>query len=326
MAQESLLVGGGEQIARRRVRGPWELAGRALMRRKLAVLSLIYIALFYLAGIFAPLIATHDYREQNLQIARQGPSRAHILGTDSNGRDMFSRIVYAARTTVIITVLTAVTGGLIIGPALGLLAGYRRGWTDAIINRAGEALGSLPDLLILILLTATFGPRLNNWVAQYYGTPIIGEPLKGGFASIAVLFIVLTLIGWVGSMRFIRAQTLQLRQSDYVLAARSLGAGTWRIILRHILPNLSYLIVFGLAATFGSVALSEIGLSFLGLGVRPPTPSFGEMISNGAGPRALERYPHLLLVPSTFAVLLLLAWSLLGDALNDVLNPRTRER
>jgi ABC-type dipeptide/oligopeptide/nickel transport system permease subunit len=310
-----------------RPRRPAELILRALLRRKLAVLGMIYIAIFYFCGIFAPLVAPYDPSAQNLESRNnwQGPSLAHPFGTDRNGRDMLSRIIYAARTTVVITLLTVVTGGLFIGPTLGLIAGYRRGFLDAIINRAGEVLSSMPDLLILILFTATFGRRLNNWIAGFYDLPVIGSTLRGGFASIAVLFFILTLIGWVGSMRFIRAQTLQLRESEYVLAARAMGAGTWRIVSRHILPNLGHLLILGMATGFGAVALSEIGLSFLGLGVRPPTPSFGEMISNGAGPQTLQRHPHTLLFPSFFAVMLLLSFSLLGDALNDVLNPKTRE-
>ena len=327
MAQETALVAVSEAREQQRPsRGFYGLMLRALLRRKLAVLSLIYIGVFYLCGIFAPVVAPHGYREQDLAKALQSPSRAHPFGTDRLGRDLLSRVIYAARTTVLITVLTAVTGGLFIGPALGLLAGYRRGFFDALINRVGEVVASLPDLLILIMLTATFGPRLNAWVAQYYNVPLIGEPLKEGFASILVLYLVLTLIGWVGPMRFIRAQTLQVRETDYVLAARSLGAGTWRVIGRHILPNLSHLLVLGTATAFGAVALTEIGLSFLGLGVRPPTATFGEMILSGASVRTLERHPHLFFIPAFFAVALLLAFNLLADALNDVLNPRTRER
>ena len=325
MAQEGTLAFAVEAPEQqRRARGPWALALRALLRRKLAVLALIYIGIFYFCGMFAPLVAPYGYREQNLDIALQSPSLEHPFGTDRLGRDLLSRTVYAARTTVVITILTAVTGGLFIGPALGLLAGYRRGIVDSIINRIGEVVAGLPALMILIALSATMRERLNEWVANYYDLPLVGELLKEGFASILVLFFVLTFIEWVGSMRFIRAQTLQLRESEYVLAARALGATTGRVITRHILPNLSHLLVLGVAASFGAIALSEIGLSFLGLGVRPPTASFGEMILNGASIRTLERHPHLFFFPSFFAVALLLAFNLLGDALNDVLNPKTR--
>jgi len=324
MAQEATLSLSGEPTLDRPSRGPWSTAFRALLRRKLALIAIVYIVVFYVAGIFAPIAAPYGYKEQNLNQALESPSLKHPFGTDRLGRDLFSRIIYAARTTVVITILTALTGGLIIGPALGLLAGYRRGIVDSAINRVGEVVASLPELMILIMLSATIRERLNTWVAGYYDLPVIGELFKEGFASIFVLFLVLTLVGWVGSMRFIRAQTLQLRESEYVLAARSLGAGTWRVVLQHILPNLSYLLVLGTAASFGAIALSEIGLSFLGLGVRPPTASFGEMILSGSSIRTLEAHPHLFFFPSLFAVSLLLAFNLLGDALNDVLNPRTR--
>ena len=326
MAQDTALAAAPERHEHVRGRNPTWIAVRALLGKKLALLAIVYIAVFYFAGIFAPLIAPHSPREQNLDQALRPPSREHLFGTDRLGRDMLSRVVYAARTTVIITLLTAITGGLFIGPALGLLAGYRRGFFDAAINRGGEVVASLPDLMILIMLTATISPRLNAWVANYYDLPVIGGSLRGGFASIAVLFFVLTLIGWVGPMRFIRAQTLQLRESEYVTAARATGAGVWRIVLRHILPNLGHLLVLGTFSSFGAIALAEIGLSFLGLGVRPPTPSFGEMILNGASVRTLERQPHLFFIPSFFAVALFLAFNLLADALNDVLNPRTRDR
>jgi ABC-type dipeptide/oligopeptide/nickel transport system permease subunit len=289
------------------------------------VISVVYIAVFYFCGIFAPLVAPYSHRAQNLDIALQSPSLEHPFGTDRLGRDLLSRTIYAARTTVVITVLSAFTGGLIIGPALGLLAGYRRGLFDSAVNRFGEVVAGLPDLMILIMLSATISPRLNAWVANHYDLPLVGELLREGFASIFVLFFVLTLIGWVGSMRFIRAQTLQLREAEYVLAARSVGATTGRIIRSHILPNLMHLLVLGTAASFGAVALSEIGLSFLGLGVRPPASSFGEMILNGASIRTLEAHPHIFFFPSIIAVCLFLSFNLLGDALNDVLNPRTRD-
>jgi peptide/nickel transport system permease protein len=326
-AQQDAAIG-VTPAAERRVEGrtPGALALRALLRRKLAVAALAYILLFYLVGIFAPVVAPRSYREQNLDQALRPPSREYPFGTDRLGRDMLSRIIYAARTTVLITLINVVTGSLLIGPFLGLIAGYRRGLLDAVINRVGEVVAGLPALIILIMLTSTVGRRLNEWVAQYYDLPVIGEPLRDGFASILVLSLVLTILGWVEPMRFIRAQTLQLREAEYVQAGRALGAGTLRIVLRHILPNLSHLLILGAMAGFGAVALAEIGLSFLGLGVRPPAPSFGEMILNGASVRTLERNPHLFFVPSVFAVLLFLSFNLLADALNDVLNPRTRDR
>ena len=305
---------------------PGRLLWRALWRRKIARVALIYIVCFYFIGLFAPILAPKSYKTQNLDNVRANPSWEHPFGTDRLGRDQFSRMMYAARTTVVITMITGITGGLILGPSLGLLAGYRGGWIDSIINRVGEALSSLPDLLIIILLAATIGPRLNDWVANYYGAPLIGPLLKEGYASMFVINVVLTLTGWVGGMRLIRALTLAIRATDYVLAARSAGATTSRVLFRHILPNISYIIILGVMASFGSVALSEIGLSFLGLGVRPPTPSFGTMILENFRSRDLDKYPHLFFIPAFFAVALLLSFNLLADALNDVLNPRTRNQ
>jgi ABC-type dipeptide/oligopeptide/nickel transport system permease subunit len=325
MAQETLAAMRPQAATETRRRGALATAMRALLRRKLAALSLIYIVIFYITGIFAPLLAPGNYREQNLDEALRSPSLEHPFGTDRLGRDMLTRVIYAARTTVIITVITVVSGSLIIGPALGLLAGYRRGVVDIVINRMGEVVAGLPELLIIIFFSATFGPRLNEWIAQFYDAPVIGDSLRGGFGSLAVVAIVLTLLGWVGAMRFIRALTLQVRETEYVLAARSMGAGTWRVIIRHILPNVSHVLVLIVATAFGAIALAEIGLTFLGLGVRPPVPSFGEMINAGASVRTLEAHPHLLFIPAFFAVMLLLSWSLLADALNDVLNPRTRD-
>jgi ABC-type dipeptide/oligopeptide/nickel transport system permease subunit len=326
MASELTLAQDAPQTAPEESRGtsPTRLLWRNLWRRRIARLAIIYIAFFYFVGIFASLLAPYSYKTQNLDNVQASPSWSHPFGTDRLGRDQLSRIIYAARTTVVITVVTAITGGLILGPGLGLLAGYRGGWVDSVINRVGEAVSSLPDLLIVILLAATLGPRLSDWVANYYEVPLIGPLLKEGYASLFVIFVVLTFTSWVGGMRLIRALTLSVRGSDYVLAARALGANTRRVLWQHIFPNISYIMILGVAASFGAVALSEIGLSFLGLGVRPPTPSFGTMILENFRARDLDRYPHLFFVPAFFAVLLLLSFNLLGDALNDVLNPRTR--
>jgi ABC-type dipeptide/oligopeptide/nickel transport system permease subunit len=303
---------------------PWGLALRSLFKRKLAVLAIVYIAIFYLVGIFAPVLAPYGFADQNLRNSYAPPSRQHPFGTDVDGRDVLSRVILATRTTEIVTVASAIGGGFLIPIVLGLLAGYRRGWVDSLINRTGEALGSLPPLLLMILLTATLRPRMDDWVSHYYRTPVIGSALKAGGADLALIFTVLSLIGWVGAERLIRAQVLQIRQSEYVQAAHVMGASTTRILTHHIFPNISWLVIVGIASTLGGVALAEIGLTFLGLGVRPPTPSLGAMIYDASGVRQVQAHPNLLLIPGTVAVLFLLSWILLGNALNDVLNPRRR--
>jgi ABC-type dipeptide/oligopeptide/nickel transport system permease subunit len=299
---------------------------RGLLKRKLAVAALCYIIAFYLCALFAPLIAPYSYTAQavNKQSVLQGPSSKHLFGTDGLGRDLFSRVVYATRTTVSITVLVSLTGGLIIGPGLGLLAGYRRGWVDALINRLGEALGSIPALLLLVLLAGTLRPRFDGWIRHGYGWPLIGDSLKTGVGDIAFLFLVLSLIDWVGDERLIRSQVLAIRAQEYVIAAESMGASTRRILWRHIFPNIRHLVVLGITTSLGAIALAEVSLTFFGIGVRIGTPSFGAMIFDGSGVRQVQAHPHLLLVPGTIAVLLFVSFALFGDALNDVLNPRTR--
>lgn len=307
----------------------WHRFARSLLRRKLAVIALCYILLFYTTALFAPAIAPYSYEgtSRDLKTANvlRGPSAKHWFGTDRLGRDMFSRVVYSTRTTMLITVATALTGGLLIGVGLGLLAGYRRGVVDSLINRIGEALGSLPDLLLLLLLAATVRPRLDTWIHGAYGWPLLGSWLRTGIADIFFVFVALTLIGWVSEERLIRSQVLAIRQDEYVVAARSMGASTARILWRHVFPNIRHLVVLGVTTSFGAIALSEISLTFFGLGVRAPTPSFGAMIADGSGVRQVTAHPHLLLVPGTIAVLFFVSFALFGDALNDVLNPRTRK-
>jgi ABC-type dipeptide/oligopeptide/nickel transport system permease subunit len=279
--------------------------------------------LFYLVGIFA-FLAPHGFADQNLRLTYANPSRQHPFGTDIDGRDELSRVMWGIRTTEYVTVSTAVAGGFAMPVALGLIAGYRRGWADALINRVGEALGSLPPLLLMILITATLRHKMDTFVSRYYSVPTIGPALKAGGADITLLFLVLSLIGWVGGERVIRAQVLAIRRSEYVQAAEVMGASTSRIIVRHIFQNIAWLVVLTIAGTLGSVALTEIGLSFLGLGVRPPTPSLGAMIFDNSGVRQVSAHPYLLLFPGTIVILFLLSWILPGNALNDVLNPRTR--
>jgi len=313
-----------EQAEDRKRRSPWRLAVQSLLRRKLAVFAICYIFVFYMVGLLAPMLAPYGFADQNLRLSYAGPSRRHPFGNDVDGRDVLSRVIWATRTTEIVTVATAIAGGFVIPVVLGLLAGYRRGWVDSLINRVGEALGSLPSLLLMILITATLRPRVDTIVSHYYRAPVIGEALKAGGADLALLFTVLSLIGWVGGERLIRAQVLAIRRTEYVQAAQVMGASTSRIIARHIFPNIAWLVVLGIAGTLGGVALTEIGLTFLGLGVRPPTPSFGAMIYDASGVRQAAAHPNLLLIPGSITVLFLLSWILLGNALNDVLNPRTR--
>jgi peptide/nickel transport system permease protein len=307
-------------------RPAWRSFLRSLLRRKVACVALAYIAAFYLCALFAPLLAPYSYAHQDLhkQAVLQGPSLHHLLGTDRLGRDLLSRVIYATRTTALISIAATLTGGFLLSTGLGMLAAYRGGWVDSLINRVGEALGSVPDLLVALLLAATLRPRFDGWVRHAYSWPLIGSNLRTGIGDIFFIFLILTPIGWVGGERLIRSQALQVRSTDYVLAARAMGASVNRILWQHVFTNIRHLVVLDVTTSLGAVALAEIALSFFGLGVRDPTPSFGAMIFDAGNIRALKTHPHLLMAPGLIAILFFLAFALLGDALNDVLNPRTR--
>ncbi|OAI39554.1 hypothetical protein AYO38_01560 [bacterium SCGC AG-212-C10] len=304
---------------------------RQLLRKKIAMLALAYLAVFYFCGIFAPVIAaaTHNPpNEQHLTKAEalQGPSSDHLLGTDRLGRDLFSRVLYAARTTIIFTVAVTITGGLFLGLGLGLLAGYRGGWVDTLIMRVGEVLSGLPTLFIMIALTAAFRTRIDDvsfWLKD-------NLPLFGGDAKTLVQFAIIVSasvpFAWIGTCRIVRSQAFYIREAPFVEAAELAGASTWRIITRHILPGVMPLYVVGLSGGMASIAGAEVALSFLGLGVSAPTSSFGNLISDGAGVRAFQSNPHLLIAASVPVMLFFFAWNLLGDALVDILDPRLTPR
>lgn len=308
------------------VRGQ-SLMGRSIRRlthKRLAMICLAAIAVFYLAGILAPWVAPYAYDDQNLDLSFAGPSWEHPFGTDRNGRDTLSRNLFAARTTVIVTLATVSTGAILLPITLGMLAGYRGGWVDALINRTGEILASLPGLPMLVLISATLRPRFVGWLREIEDVIGWNGLTSSLFADYFLIFFVLSLFGWVGGQRIIRTQVLLLRGQDFIIAAEASGASTMRILFRHILPNILPLVIVGLSASLGSIAGTEIALTFIGVGIQPPGASFGALITDGASRSVLENHPQLLLVPAIIVGTLVFAFNLLGDALNDVLTPRAR--
>jgi len=266
-------------------------------------------------------VAPRSYTAQDLDHVFQGPSLAHPLGTDSLGRDVLSRVIWASRTTVIVTLATMVTGGLVLSVSLGLLAGYMGGKVDTAIMRVGDVFFALPGLPMLILINATLKPRVveQAWIQN------LQDWLRvDGLADYIVIFGALSLFAWVGGARVIRSQILALRETEYVVAARAMGASTWRVIFGHLLPNVSNIIIVGLSASLGAIAGTEIALTWFGVGIHDPTPSFGVMLYQGGSIRTLQAYPQLLLVPGAVVAALIFAFNLLGDALTDVLTPRAR--
>lgn len=261
-----------------------------MMKHKTAVIGLMMILILFGIALLAPLLAPHDPAALNLAGNLGLPSLSHPLGQDKLGRDILSRILFGARVSVKVGIFT-VGISLSIGLAVGSLAGYAGRWVDEVIMRIIDILMAFPGILLAIAITAVLGPSLNH------------------------VILALCLTGWVGYARLIRGQVISEREREYVQAARSIGAGPVRILRRHILPNtLTPIIV---EATFGMAGaiLAEAGLSFLGLGTQPPTPSWGAMLSEGS--HFMLVAPHLTIFPGIAIMLVVLGFNFLGDGLRD---------
>ena len=285
---------------------------------------LVVIILFYLAGILAPWVTPYDYRAQDLSMTKQRPSFSHPFGTDRLGRDIFTRVIYGLRTTVIITVAALATGSLFLGIGMGLISGYFGKMVDSVIMRVGEVFLAFPGIFLVILIAATVRTRVVDLVRDLEVSTGINGLVSSGAADYVVVFGAVAAFSWVGMARLVRGQVLYIKQSQYVDAARATGASTRRIMLAHILPNILSPIIVLTTIGMGSTAGTEIVLSWLGIGIQPPTPSLGVMIFNNGNISALRQDPHLLLFPVGTITILIFAFNLLGDALNDAFNPRAR--
>jgi ABC-type dipeptide/oligopeptide/nickel transport system permease subunit len=301
----------------------WAISLRRLLRKKIGVACLSIILLMYGSGILAPLVTPYAFNDQDLSIAKQGPSIGHPFGTDRLGRDILTRIIYGLRTTVIITVVTLVTGSLAIGITMGLLAGYFGKLIDTIIMRVGEVTSAFPEIFLVLIIVSTFKAPITRWVRQV--EDVAGFDIVAlGVVDYLVLSLALAIFSWFGMARLVRGQVLQARENQYVEAARSIGASTPRILSKHVLPNVMGPVIVMVSAGLAGVAGSEIFLSFLGIGIQPPTPSLGLMIFENGSISVLRSDPHLLLFPVLTLSLLLFTFNLLGDAVNDAFNPRAR--
>ncbi|MCH7836625.1 MAG: ABC transporter permease [Chloroflexi bacterium] len=297
---------------------------RRLVGKRVAMAALVVIVIIYLAGILAPVVAPYGFADTDFANTFAGPSLEHPLGTDRLGRDMLSRVMWASQTTIIISAAALLTGGLALGVGLGLLAGYSGGRVDNLIMRVADAFFGLPEILLLLLITATIRPRVDDLFDNFNGWPVLGTLNQQGLPDYFLIFGALSLFGWVGMARIVRSQVLALRETDYVMAARAAGARTPRVLFHHLLPNVTNLIVVAVTFSLGAIAGTEIALTWLGIGIQPPHPSFGVMIFDGSGLTNLRAHPSLMLVPAVVVAALLFSFNLLGDALNDVLNPHRR--
>jgi ABC-type dipeptide/oligopeptide/nickel transport system permease subunit len=277
----------------------------ALLWRKLradrrAMLGLGAVAMLVLLAIAAPLVSRWDPTGIALANQLQPPSAAHWLGTDLQGRDVWARLVYGARISLSVGFLSQGIA-LAIGLTLGLISGFYGKWVDEAVMRLADVTLAFPSLLLLIALAAAFEPSLGT------------------------VLVTIGVVGWAGMARIVRGQVLVVRQLEYVQAARALGERDYRIITRHLLPNVIAPVI--IAATLGvaGAIMAEAALSFLGLGVQPPTPSWGSMIADGRDLEQLRHAPWTSLSPGLAIGIAVLGFNLLGDALRDALDPRALE-
>ncbi|MBI2755636.1 MAG: ABC transporter permease [Chloroflexi bacterium] len=275
------------------------MALRRFGRHRLAMFGVLVIGLIALAALFAPLIAPSDPLKVDLAFFRKPPNEVHPLGTDSAGRDVLSRLIYAGQVSLTVGLVAAVMATSI-GLVLGSISGHYGGWVDAVIMRTTDVFLAFPSLMVIITVVALVGPSM--------GTIILG----------------IGLFNWPTACRIVRGLALSLREQDFILAARALGSPEGRIVARHLIP--SVLSPLTVTATFAvaQAILTEAALSFLGLGVRPPQASWGNMLNEAQSLTILESMPWLWLPPGVAIAVTVLAINFIGDGLRDALDPRQR--
>jgi peptide/nickel transport system permease protein len=270
---------------------------RVLFKRWVVIICSIIILGFIILAIFAPLISPYDPNEQNLKATMEQPSRTHFLGTDWYGRDVLSRLIYGTRISLMIGIV-AVGIASFIGLLLGLLAGYYGRWMNNIIMRIMDGMMALPPLVLALAIAVALGGGLRNIMIS------LGIAMVPGYC------------------RLVCGQGLTIKQNDFITAVRSLGASDIRIIFRHILPNIFPVLLVLITLNIGTMILAEAGLSFLGVGVQPPTATWGAMISGGY--QYLLTNPILSFTPGVAVALVVISFNMAGDGLRDALDPRLR--
>ena len=286
-------------------------AFRSLKRNPLFWASSVLVVLFVVMAVFPSLFTSQDPHYGDLGRAMQTPSGDHWFGTDRQGYDIYSRVVYGARASILVG-LFAAAGTLVLGSFMGLLAGYLGGKADSLISRVADIFFAIPLLLAGIIFLAALREEET----------ILGIPIQGYFGVIFQVVIVLVVFGWPSIMRLMRSSVLQVKPNDYVQAARALGASPFRITRRHILPNAMAPVIAVSTINLGAYISVEATLSYLGIGLRPPTVSWGVMITDAE--IALRTDPYVLFFPALFLSLAVLAFIMLGDAVRDAFDPKSR--
>lgn len=301
----------------REIEGLWKQAFRRLRKNKLAVISMWFILFLVLVAIFGPYLSPYSYSKQDYGLVTKPPSWAHPFGTDQLGRDILTRLVFGARVSLTVGIVVQMVI-LIIGVPLGAIAGYFGGAWDMIIMRVVDVLYALPNLLFVVVIMTFLRGQLALGQEQtgFLAALARFDAQTGGLIGV---YIGLGLIGWLTVARIVRAGSMSLKEREFVEAARSAGAEDRRILLKHVLPNTLAPVVVASTLGIPGAILYEAGISFLGLGVIPPMPSWGLMIAE-AIPN-MRAYPYMLVFPAVTLSLTVLAFNFLGDGLRDAVDP-----
>ena len=273
--------------------GFWAGAWRRFRRNFLAMYGIIFVTLIVIVAIFAPILVPYDPLDTNVQNGLAAPTIAHLMGTDAVGRDLLSRIMFATRPMLLVGIITQAIS-MLIGVPLGIIAGYAGGAFNYVVQRLVDFFSALPWYLLVLFLIMILTPSLTN------------------------LIIALSITSWVGPCRVSRGLTLSVREMDYAEAARALGIPTWRILISHILPQTAPLLLWSFATGIPTLVFAEAGMSFLGLGVRPPDPSLGQML--GTAGQYWQFFPHMFIFPSLMIILSILAFQGLADGLRTAID------
>ncbi|MEB3044923.1 ABC transporter permease [Rhizobium mulingense] len=297
----------------------WRDAWHRLRRNKLAIFGLIIVLILAFTAVFGPYLTPYDYLSQDLNARNTLPSMSHLFGTDDLGRDVFSRVVFGTRTAFLVAVIVTFFA-VLIGLTLGAVAGFFGNPFDRAIMWLTDVTMSVPNLLLVVVINASLKSPITRWMeARYLETlnPFYRQTI---WVDFILVFGSMALISWPPYARLVRAQVLSIRSRPYITAAQALGLSNWVIIKRYVVPNALGPLIVSVSAGLGTAMVLESAFSFLGVGVNPPTPSWGNMISDGL--RVWQHYPHLLAAPAAVLGLASVAFSFLGDGLNDALNPR----
>lgn len=305
-------------VISRKQRSLWRDAGSRLVKNRAAMLGLVIITLGALAALFAPLIAPMDPLSAKDAAGRAHPSlmepfwgnsqyvdERFPLGTDQVGRDMLSRLIWGARVSMVVG-FVPVAIVFFIGVTLGLIAGYKGGRTDQLLMRLTDVIYAFPDLLFIIIIMATLR---NHWLGDLLG-------------GLVLIFGAIALVNWVGMARLVRGQVLSLKEKEYIEAARTIGASDARIMRNHLLPNVLSPVIVSVAFAIPGAILAEATLGFLGIGIKPPTPTWGAMMNEGYS--VFSSTPWQVLLPAVCLSILMLSFTFLGDGLRDALDPRMK--